>query len=448
MITKSRNKRSDIGAVTPRSFPSVIIKTPSAALSAGWNNLFGLSELREYGEQQATKFAVYPLPSMADGEEIISYTRFKPPKYNLCTHRFTQLLNYAYTATYYTTALHTSVAGAYYMRRKDGYSTPTLSLVSTLNQHYTADADSARRTAWSTMQPRFEGDISMFNFIVELKDFKSLATKLLTKHPIAKLSNYMRKISRKIRKRGTWIADHSKPLAELHLQNEFALKPLLSDIFTITCQIEELVANVQQEFSDAGRERNSRHYTEELFRTEADIRTPANIANAPQITVGTTCTTTFNATMEYSYEYNMRGTLDAFMKYWGVYPSAEAVWNALPGSFLFDYFIKVGDSLKLASRDPNVLLNMSQYCESLKSVMSVGVCFKPEWLYAPVVLTGLTYGSMPVGLSTSNNQVHGARTLLYTRYPTSPNKGIALPRVKLPSSKQAINMLALARCFF
>jgi len=275
----------------------------------------------------------------------------------------------------------------------------------------------------------------MFNFIYELKDFRSLARFLLNK-PLRKLSNMFKRLRRKPQ------FDPTLPLSRLHLANEFALKPLISDIVRITCQIEELISSVQQDFADAGRERSSRHYSQSFDVKNDDIRTAYYIARNPHLFVGQSEQLKFTATMEYSYEYNMRSTISAFVKYWGIQPSQEAIWNAIPGSFLVDYFLKVGKALAINSRDKNVLLELHQYCESLLSERTDGIHFTGSHLAGP-----LNLGSHERS-GDGKHLVSGYFATLYTRNITRPKTGPVMPQLARPTTKQGWNMLALLRNFF
>jgi hypothetical protein len=404
-------------------------------ITRGWDQLDGLLERRRLGIQNASSTLTYPNNI---GTEIFYSADRKRPYFNNCRHQRIYALNNAYTATY---CRGDKCWNAPYMRTLDSRD---INDVNSLDQHFIADASNAQRTAWGTMQPRFEGNVNLFVFIAELKDFREIA-KFLAKKPLRKLSNYFRKLKGRWKAKGLKKYDFTRPLAELHLTNEFALKPLLSDIYKITCQMETLVSEAQAKFADAGRELSSRHYSEELFREDADERTAYQQAKYPEKLVGRSKVLTFTATMEYSYEYNMRSTLDAFMKYWGLVPNAEAIWELIPFSFLIDYFYKIGNSIRVASRDSNVRLDLNQYCESLTSYETVGTHYKDEYLLGPLVI-GDPMGNNPIGRA-PNNLISGVASSLYTRRVCHPNKGLALPRFAKPRSKQQLNMLALARCF-
>jgi hypothetical protein len=297
-------------------------------------------------------------------------------------------------------------------------------------KHTPYDWSNAQRTAWAEMQPRFEGDISMFNFLLELKDLRELI-KLLKMKPLRKLRNFFR------RKRKLF--DPTKPIAEAHLLNEFAIKPLLSDIYTITCQINEVVQQAQSEFAEAGLGRNSRHWSQTAVIDDTGF-VPKTYSLYSQGT-GVIEWQKFTATMEYSYAYSARSSIDAFMRYWGLTPSWEAIWNAIPFSFIVDYFIKVGNSIAAMEKDPNVHLDLHQYCESILSKRQTGSFFIRDRLYEKVaVIDGRVCTDDYILVS-------GRETSLYTRRVAAPNRGAVLPSVKLLSSKQALNLAALLRCF-
>lgn len=403
----------------------------AAAEQNHWDTLEVMQMYRELGIQDANVVQNEQTSDLV-GYESFRSTERERPAFNNCQHSVAQGVNWPYTCAL---MIGSNVYVDWFKRDIPWWSYPS---ISKLTRHFNMDVSSAQRSAYGVMQPRFEGNISMLNFIIELKDFRSLARFLLNK-PLRKLSNMARRLRRKPK------FDISKPLAELHLANEFALKPLISDIVNISCQIDELFTTVQQEFADAGRERNTRHYSEDFLLTEEPSFSATDEARYPHLFAGLVESLTFTASMEYCYQYDMRSTLSAFVKYWGLTASKEAIWNALPFSFLIDYFLKVGDALAINSRDKNVLLETSQYCESFLSERTSGRHIRRSYLYGPILGCGenVTYPA-PSGYQL----IAGDQTTFYTRQVTSPKTGPVMPRLATPSSKQGWNMLALARCFF
>lgn len=304
-----------------------------------------------------------------------------------------------------------------------------------INGHY-GNPSSASSRAWWTMQPRFEGRISMINFLYELKDVKQLAKEgLRLLHSLKNLRRTWERLKRAFSRGGV---DPTKPAAELYLMKEFGIDPLLKDLSDIMSQICEKVKEVQDAFKDKGEHENVRHYTEDLYISE-EMSTPA----ATGLTVtGTRVKTTFNATMSYYYDYKTRDLSQAFLKYWGLSGSAEALWNMIPFSFLVDYFIGIGKALHTMEVDPNVRLRDYLYCESLKTTANAGVYLKKGSRIASAIFC------VDGELSSEGALVTGYEVTRYDRYPTIPNKGVALPRLNNLSDRQLLNMGALLRSFF
>jgi hypothetical protein len=383
-----------------------------------------------YGLNKTYDCALYMGGDSIGTEEFIS-TEFKRPQFNGCTHRKSTGICKTFSgAAYSRTLLPGPYSDIWFPARY--YYVPTSGSAQTpLDKHTPVDWSDAQRYAWHEMQPRFEGDISMFNFLLELRDFRQLA-KLLRQKPLRKLRNYFRRLRKSL--------DPSRPLAEAHLMNEFALKPLLADIVKITCQLEEIVQNVQDEFAEAGQGRNSRHWSETRVIDDADL-TYGGYGYYYRA-IGDAEVQKFTATMEYSYKYSARSSIDAFMRYWGLIPTTEAVWNAIPFSFVVDYFVKVGNSIAAMEKDPNVDVLMTQYCESILSKRTSGIHLLLDKYHEGILVIDGNLTSDQINL------VSGYESSLYTRRVCRPNKGAVLPRVSPMSSRQGLNLAALLRCFF
>lgn len=388
-----------------------------------------LTLFRKYRHTASTNFS----SSWGDieGTEYTYSTKNKRPQFNNMDHRIYRGFNLPYAHFF---SRDGSQCNGYYFRRQAPYG--AVNDPGPIDNHFVYDLGPAQRQAWHEMQPRFEGDISMFNFLIELKDFKQLG-RLLANKPIRKLRNFFRKV---VKKRG--LVDLSKPIAQTHLANEFALKPLLSDIFKIIGQIDEVVLDAQKSFQDAGLGRNVRHYSEYIPIETIHSWVEYYQNKYPERIEGHVKDMLFTATMDYSYKYSARGPIDAFMRYWGLIPTKEAIWNAIPFSFIIDYFTTVGDSIGAMEHDKNVSLDLAQYCESLYSRSSTGSFLNPAYcLGGTAIIDGkVVDGSMPIHVS-------GISSTIFTRRVTSPNVGAVLPRIRKPSSKQAANLAALLRCF-
>jgi hypothetical protein len=308
--------------------------------------------------------------------------------------------------------------------------------------------DGASRRAWWSMQPRFEGEFAALNAIYELKDFKDIAKRISSFRPSKVLSS-VASIKRQIRRFRAQLRNGSniqnarhalnlttKTLAEVHLTKVYAVDPTVRDLGTLYGQLQTLIKDVQQEFFDRGKNTQSTHYSEVL---EQEDQVTVGTNNNYWQSTGTQSLTLFTATMEYRYGYKMRKELAALKRYYGLNLNAEVIWNALPFSFVIDYFYKVAQALHTMQTDPNVELRLLQYCESVLKRKTAGVHFN-----------GASGSSLYY-----NRHENSKPTLLtgyqgswYLRRVTTPNKGAALPRLTLPSSKQAVNLVALVRALW
>lgn len=277
----------------------------------------------------------------------------------------------------------------------------------------------------------------MLNFLYELKDLKPLI-KYVSKFNFAKLNRDMRKVLQSVR------TDPSKPLAEAHLANEFAIKPMLSDITEIFNQIFATVTSAQNKFSEAGSTNQKRHYSEGavLDNVGAWCLSGYDSWSTHVWRVMGRRTVTYTATLRYNYKYTQRPGWDAFTRYWGLDLNAEAVWNAIPFSFLVDYFVKIGDSLHAAAHDPNVLLTEYEYCESSLIASMSGILVRSSTDVPYIYVNNKRFEGREILLSGYSGE-------MYRRVVTEPNKGgLVIPRLANKISVgQLQNMAALTRCF-
>jgi hypothetical protein len=299
----------------------------------------------------------------------------------------------------------------------------------------------AQRNAWHAMQPRFEGRISLINALFELKDFRDVMSTFSSLKPWKIPKMLHRGLPKGARK------DPTKPLADVFLTNELAIKPLLRDISEVLHQIHTIVDTAQQEFSAAGDASQKSHYNVTLCE-EATLGRISHSYAANSCT-GKLDKTSFNATMEYQYNYRSRDAIAAFRKFWGLDLTYEALWNAAPWSFVWDYFMKVSKSIRNMERDLNVDLRMSQYCESITREKTVGGFLlapsypRTEGVPTVAYINGVSTADRILG--SSPLPVCGRISSHYTRYVCAPNKGAALPFLSLPNTKQQKMMGALLR---
>lgn len=321
---------------------------------------------------------------------------------------------------------------------------------------YWVHVDDAQRRAWWSMQPRFEGEFQALNFLYELKDFKDIAKGIMKINPKRVLDN-VKSLKRKLAYAQKQVAQGSlaknvlttasaatKTMAEVHLTKQFAVDPTVRDLTTLHGQLVTLVNQVQQEFFDRGQDKQTSHYSETVEETSSLLLGATN--NYWKLT-GSRSSVVFTATMEYRYEYEMRSWFDALKRYYGLNVNALVVWNALPFSFVLDYFYKVGQAIDFMNVDPNVELRLMQYCESLLVKATAGTHYADD-PRASVLIdggSGLKEGQVrPI----TGELIAGYEGTWYIRRVTTPNKGMATPRLSLPSAKQMTNLVALVRALW
>lgn len=372
------------------------------------------------------------------GYEVFESTERKKPRFNECMHTFSRSVNYR--SSHWWLPYNSNRPS---WSRAWRFNTPALTYQAADNWAFDQIiSTNIQAEAYHTMLPRFEGDISMANFIFEMKDFRDISRLL---------SGQVFKWCNKLGLRFTepdYLLTGTKRLAGLHLTNSFAIEPFTADLSQILFQAQKLVMDVQEEFARKGLQPNVRHFSKPLDQSQNLVyNNVIGVRNHIEVYQGSMSSSMFTATMEGDYGYTSRSSLDAFLKYWGLQLTAEAVWNAIPFSFLVDYFVSIGHSLNVMRHDTNVRYHVRQYSESLLSTRDLGLFIKAgtvDHARRAVMVDDRFY---EIG-NNRNIYLHtnGIHSTNYKRRVLHPYWGPFLPRWKIPSGKQALNMLALLRC--
>lgn len=363
------------------------------------------------------------------GMEKIEYDRGGHTRFNNCNHVCSKEMSRTFFFAWMTSPPAGYSRLAWYQR----YIAPLTSVTLYDNHHLTDDVMLARNRAWWNMQPRFEGEVDMLNFLFEMKDFKVCA-KHLFRPDMSDLRQMMRK------RRFPKVNDPTLPVAEATLLWNFALRPLMRDLTEIIAQAQLCALDAQTQFQGRGLEYQKSHYSEELAREEV-LSTPN--AKYWYWRNGKVHKTKFTATMEYKYRYTPRDAYATFIRFWGLNPDFEAIWNGLPFSFVFDYMCAIGKSIHAMETDKNVTLSYRQYCESLVTTLDSGVFIVPD-----PRIGGLIVGGQWIDTPQDYILVNGLSSKIYHRYNATPSRGPALPKLRQPSGTQIANLVALARCLF
>lgn len=392
----------------------------------------------EYTTAMKNASSVISSPTGSGFELIENMTRYKRPRFNNVYHEKKWAYNYPYL-------ICTSLQGSNYatwspymrLSMNGSFNTIPLHLDGTW-----ADIDGCQRRAWWNMQPRFESEISMLNFIYELKDFKYLMKSLLLwRQTMGKLRNLVTAV-RELENSpnlGKTSSGTSIVAAQAHLTYQFAVKPLINDVRTLLQIWEDTISEAQNEFEMRGLSAQKSHYSECLASKTTGSFFTGSLA---WLHTGTYQEVMYTATLEYTYNYIRRVGGELYRHYLGFNLTAGVIWEAIPFSFLVDYFCRIGNAIHAMSVDPNVRLNVLQYCESIKHTAFIGRSCKWD---DPIVK--IWYCPSFKGRKREGTRVPvcGYSYDIYDRQVGHPNKGPALPKFKLPSIGQATNIAALVR---
>jgi len=249
------------------------------------------------------------------------------------------------------------------------------------------------------MLPGIRPRLSAVNSVIELKDFATLPhtlTKLKDGFTgLTRLAKSVPKLSKLI-KSGASVGKVVRAAADIFLQSEFNIKPLLSDISGVTTTIRTIKQETQKLLANAGK-RQLRHYQCPLVAfTDSTVPLrlgawtggnlsyyyngvyagyygPAQNLQRAEMKFGRNVTynkAMFHATIEYSYELDqyvrdnadLYGILDSL----GVNFNPAIVWNAIPWSFVVDWVLGVSrwlNNYRIRLIEPRTTI--SNYCWSI-----------------------------------------------------------------------------------
>lgn len=304
------------------------------------------------------------------------------------------------------------------------------------------------RAFWS-MRPKFKSEASLINTIFELKDFKDVFPSLAKNwRQIQKSSNQgvlktLKKVGSSVRATPLSAVPSilSKVAASAVLTWNLAVKPTIQDAMTIHATAQQDIYKLAKEFNELGEEGARSHYSER----ENVGRTMTRRTNYDTfIADGSTVDYKRTATAIFYQRLLWEKLENAYPRWWGLEIGADEVWNMLPLSFVLDYIFTVGKSLEFMDRDDRVEAHVVQYCESIKIVASMGTYVIHDSLVPALAIDGVV---QPINGNGKPLLVSGTQASVYRRKVMDPYNGPALPRIKVPSASQGINMLALARCF-
>jgi hypothetical protein len=248
-----------------------------------------------------------------------------------------------------------------------------------------SNIEDLKRIALASMLPRIRPRLSLINSIIELKDFRSLP------RTIGKIKNLfgfssnrsLRSILMGLSKSKLILPGMLPVTADLFLQKEFNIQPLLGDITELFRAVRSIEARVFKLLQNAGRPLTT-HYVMGLNElTPRETSRAYNVGPDAQaglyprlcghvaVTKSVPEQSQFHATLQYNYHYPAGQILHArslaLLDAIGVNLNPQIIWNAIPWSFVVDWVFGVSQFLgQFSKNNLEPVLNIRQFCWSIR----------------------------------------------------------------------------------
>lgn len=288
----------------------------------------------------------------------------------------------------------TSVTGLQAQVHANRYATLLSTVSSQLPTLSSVQWNALRAEALSTMLPSFSGDLSIANAILELKDFRDIGNRIYERGT-RNMSNISRSNGSPPRtnleddvnqlRRGNPV----KGASGLYLQYMFGWRPFINDVVelyricsSIDERIRELVRRAnspQQRYYGRWVEGSSTSYTTLVSGEDGPLGGFAGDF-IPRVKWEVVCPASpgirFHATMRYRYPVppeltQAGGRAKALLDALGINGNWSMLWNAIPYSFILDWFVKVNRFLsRLRVDNIPIKTEISDFCASAKVVKS------------------------------------------------------------------------------
>lgn len=238
-----------------------------------------------------------------------------------------------------------------------------------------------RQDALISLLPKVNDGLSLINTILELKDLRRMFSVQTLNKQLVK-----RGLPKRRRKRDATTAD----IAGDYLNYNFGWAPFVGDLTASLGALSGMSQRLKYLEKHANRVLR-RSVSFDLY----DYVVPTSVVNWEDCKLGFWCKSTrfnsfsvpprYSATLVYSYKIpngvssifqKLRGYLDAF----GVRPDLSVIWNAVPFSFVVDWFVDVGGFLRqFTPNDLGMEISVHDYSQSVKYVRSTQTEFTTHW---------------------------------------------------------------------
>lgn len=262
----------------------------------------------------------------------------------------------------------------FYHKREDGGFVPAPADLNDLQQH-----------SLRVMLPKVKSELSLINTIIELKDFRSLLRGVTSRSSTwrSRLSRFRRNLS---------LREVARLASGGYLQYMFNFAPLVSDVMAVYHAVSNAEKRINDLITREGRVR-TQHFNWVVTEFQPEYRDytsraagslprywPENGQSGGSFPVYTdvdserlviTDPAIFHAEIQYNYNFTgyqreharVLGILDSL----GVNINPAIIWNALPWTFVIDWFIGVNrwlDSFEQSNLEPQI--NILNYLWSIK----------------------------------------------------------------------------------
>jgi hypothetical protein len=263
--------------------------------------------------------------------------------------------------------------------------------------------DDINQLALKRLLPIIKSELSLINSIIELKDFRSFARN--TKLTLASIRRILGGLfgHRPLKPKET-LADIAREIGGNFLAWKFAIQPLISDIRGIQASLSRFESRINDFVTRAGRVQK-KHYTFSWvefpdiigetyspvswrFDTEENHQNQfvpltsytlrRNVRYAP---------TTFHAEIQYNYNYTsyqeQHAAILSLLDRFGVNFNPEIVWNAIPWSFVVDWFARINvffSRFEVSLMEPQI--NILRYLWSVNRSRVIQVSRQAEPVFA------------------------------------------------------------------
>lgn len=371
-------------------------------------------------------FGAFPTPSMVavtvPGDEIECDNSSKR-KFNYCLHsKDTFEMHSNCITSYLVHCTHSRFTyGAAFHLKGGCWFTPSRPVEPTLPEV----TQQMRARAWQELLPKLESGFSLLNFLWELKDLPSLFKQALKASRFIKNSDII-----KILKKG-----NTKTASELLLAYSFAIAPFMADVESI-CDLLAACDKEVNKFIAEGKKAQSYHYREDLGSSTTSA------GGSYDRFLETETSAEYYATLRCKYLYKKPDVWVSLMRLWGLRVTPEALWNAVPFSFVVDWVLKIGDALQQFDRDCNLTVEVLDYCDTIKSKVvkrevAGGGSSCGDWRTAPAIPWFVhSHPGIVVWEWTRS---------IYNRVPTLPETGYYFPVLDALSMRELVLSAALLR---